>query len=53
MTAFELLAYVLSFSFILGIILCIIGCFMIMINRKRAAENFKSNREKRKHEIDL
>lgn len=53
MTAFELLAYVLSFSIVLGIVLFICGCFVIVINRKRAVEDFKSSREKRKHKIDL
>lgn len=53
MTGFELLAYVVSFSIILGITLFIVGCFVIVINRKRAVEDFKSGREKRKHKIDL
>lgn len=53
MTAFELLAYVVSFSIILGITLLIVGCFVIVINRKRAVEDFKSNHEKSKRKIDL
>lgn len=53
MTVFELLAYVLIVFIVLCLIIFIGVSIMMVVNRRKAVEDFKSNREKHKHKIDL
>lgn len=53
MTVFELLAYVLIVFMVLCLIISVVVSIMMVINRRKAVEDFKSKREKSKHKIDL
>ena len=53
MTAFELLAYVVTFVLVLGLVMYLAVLIMLFVNRKKAMEDFNSNRERSKHKIDL
>lgn len=53
MTVFELLAYVLIVFMVFCLIVSIGVSIMMVVNRRKAIEEFKSNREKGKHKIDL
>ena len=53
MTAFELLAYSLIVFMVICLIVSISVSVMMVVNRKRAIDNFNSKLEKSKHKIDL
>ena len=53
MTAFELLAYALIVFMVICLIISIGVSIMMVVNRKRAVEDFNSKREKSNHKIDL
>lgn len=53
MTVFELLAYVLIVFMVLCFIISIGVSVTMVINRNKAVEDFKTEREKSKHEINL